>query len=206
MRHAAWRRRPQDMQNQRPKNTLPTNGDARHAEHAGVLRFARRLDHHRDLDRLLQALPTELGTMTVCSTTAVAYQFEGAVSWHVTGTGGHAAPPPPSIAEWQETILPLVYGPQRKLVLSSLDRETRFPETTKFFRARGNQSLCVLPLNTAFHRLGAICFGREYHNAFAEGEVSFLSLIGQLCHPGNGRPAKFFAHSDAVHSTVAQVA
>ncbi len=73
--------------------------------------------------------------------------------------------------------MPLVYGPQRKLVLSSLDRETRFPETTKFFRARGNQSLCVLPLNTGLHRLGAICFGREHKDAFSEDEVCFLSLI-----------------------------
>src|SRR3981189_115082 len=71
----------------------------------------------------------------------------------------------------------MVYGDQEKLVFLSLDHETSFPELTKFFRGCGSQSLCVLPLNTALHHLGAICFGREYKDAFYEDEVCFLSLI-----------------------------
>jgi len=95
----------------------------------------------------------------------------------VADLGDYGTPPLPSIAEWQETILPLVYGHPRELLFSSLDEETRFPETTKFFRGCGDESLCVLPLNTALHRLGAICFGREYKDAFSENEVCFLRLI-----------------------------
>src|ERR1700688_3591401 len=98
------------MQKQRPKNTLPSNGNALHTEHDGeLLRFARRLDNHRDLDRLLQALPTELGSITACNTTALVYQYEGVVSWHMADMGGNATPPLASIAEWRETILPLIY-------------------------------------------------------------------------------------------------
>src|SRR5260370_17813475 len=168
------------MQKQHTKNTLPSNRNAVHGEHdEEVLRFARRLDMHHDLERLLQALPTELGSITVCNTTALVYHDEGTVSWHVANAdmGSDATPPLPSIAEWQETIFPLVYGHQRKLVMSFLDEETPFLETTKFFRELGNESLCVLPLNTALHRLGAICFGRESKNAFSEDEVCFLSLL-----------------------------
>jgi formate hydrogenlyase transcriptional activator len=166
------------MHNQETKNTLVSNGKAPHTEHdEELLRFARRLDMHHDLEGLLQALPTELGSITVCNTTALLYQYEGTVSWHVADMGGNATPPLPSIAEWQGTILPLVYGHQRKLVFSSLDQETRFPETTRLFRGRGNESLCVLSLNTALHRLGAICLGRQSRNAFSGDEVCFLSLI-----------------------------
>ena len=171
------------MEREHTKNILPSNSSALHAEHdEELLRFARRLDMHHDLEGLLQALPTELGSIVPCKTTALAYQYEGTVSWRVADVGGYATQPLSSMVEWQETewretILPLVYGHERKLVLSSLDEETRFPETTKFFRGRGNESLCVLPLNTALHRLGAICFGRELANAFSENEVCFLSVI-----------------------------
>src|SRR5260370_4826447 len=63
------------------------------------------------------------------------------------------------------------------MVISSLDLETLFTKTTKFFRALVNQSLCVLPMNACLHRLGAIFFGREHRDAFSEDEVCFLSLI-----------------------------
>src|SRR5258707_1915690 len=166
------------MQNQDTKNSLVSNGNAPNAEHdEKLLRFTRRLDMHHDLEKLLQALPTELGNIIACNTTALLYQYEGTVSWHVADLGGYGTPPLPSIAEWQETILPLVYGHKRELVFSSLNEETRFPETTKFFRGCGDESLCVLPLNTALHRLGAICVGREYKDAFSEYDVCFLRLI-----------------------------
>ncbi len=48
------------MQNQDTKNILVSNANAPHAEHdEELLRFARRLDMHRDLEGLLQALPTD---------------------------------------------------------------------------------------------------------------------------------------------------
>ncbi|MCU1251468.1 MAG: hypothetical protein JWQ49_4497 [Edaphobacter sp.] len=166
------------MQNEDAKNFLVSSGNAPHPEHdEELLRFARRLDMHHDLEGLLQALPTELGGITACNTAAVFYQYEGTVSSHVADIGGYGGPSLPSIAEWKETILPMVQGHQRSLLLSSLDEETRFPETTKFFRGRGNASLCVLSLDRALHHLGAICFGRAYENAFSENEVCFLSLI-----------------------------
>jgi formate hydrogenlyase transcriptional activator len=166
------------MEKQHTKDTPSSSGNAAHTEHdEELLRLARKLDNYRDLEQLLRALPAELGSVIACNTTALVYEFEGTVSWHVAETGGAAAPPPPLIAEWQETILPMVYGDQGKLVFLSLDHETSFPELTKFFRGCGSQSLCVLPLNTALHHLGAICFGREYKDAFYEDEVCFLSLI-----------------------------
>jgi formate hydrogenlyase transcriptional activator len=169
------------MQNQDTKKTPVSSGNAPHAEHdQELLRFARRLDMHQDLEGLLRALPAELSSVTVCNTAALFFQYEATVSWHVAqmgDMGGDTNRPLPSVAEWQQTILPLVCGAQPELVFSSLDQETRFPEITKFFRGRGNESLCVLPLSTGLHRLGSICLGRRSKNAFSENEVCFLSLV-----------------------------
>jgi hypothetical protein len=103
----------------------------------------------------------------------------------MAGMGSNGTPSLPSIGEWQETVSPLVQGHQRSLVFSSLDEETRFPETIEFFRGRGDASLCVLSLNTALHRLGAICIGRKDRDAFSENDVCFLFLIADYAGSGN---------------------
>jgi formate hydrogenlyase transcriptional activator len=166
------------MQKQQTKDLFPLSGNVVHTQHdEELLRLARRLDSYRDLESLLQALPRELGGITACKTTGLIYQHEGTISWHVAERDGSSPPPPASITEWQERIFPLVYGLEGRLVLSSSDQEMRFPEVGEFFRGCGNQSLCVLPLNTTLHRLGAICFGREDQDAFSDDDVCFLSLI-----------------------------
>lgn len=165
------------MQKEHKKDTR-LSGNAMHAEHdEELLRFARGLDKYRDLEQLLQTLPTELGSIIACETTALIYQHDETISWYVAGLEGSATASPFSRTEWEETILPLLYGEQRKLVFSSLHEGRDFPETRTYFRRHGNQSLCILPLNTALHRLGAICFGRVDQDAFSEDEVCLLTLI-----------------------------
>src|SRR5438105_3004526 len=166
------------MQEPHTKNTFPLSGNAVRAEHdEELLRLARRLDKFQDLERLLQALPKELGSITACRTIALVYQYEGTVSWHVSDGGGSSPPLQASVTEWQEKIFPRVHGHERRLVLASLDQDTSFPEVTAVFRGCGNQSLCVLPLNTTLRRLGVICFGRKDKDAFSDDDVCFLSLI-----------------------------
>ena len=84
---------------------------------------------------------------------------------------------PPSISAWYDEIQRLNSELQRCLIVSPLEDESRVPETARFFRERGNQSLCLLPLNTDHHCRGVLCIGREDGGAFAEQELSFLSLI-----------------------------
>jgi formate hydrogenlyase transcriptional activator len=164
------------MQKRYSTDTLPSSGNAVRPEHdEELLRLARRLDRYRDLETLLQALPTELGAITVCKTTALVYQHEGITSWHVAESGEYVTPLPDWIAEWQERISPLIFGNQENPVFSSSGEDTRFPEATIFFHGCGNQAVCVLPLNTTLHRLGAVCFGRE--DVFSDEDICFLSLI-----------------------------
>jgi formate hydrogenlyase transcriptional activator len=166
------------MQKQHTKNTLPSTGSAARGEHdEELLRLARRLDNYRDVEGLLQALPKELGLVTACRTTALVYQYEGNISWYVADREGSATLPSLSMVECHDKIFPLIYRDQQRLIISSSDQDTRFPEVTKCFRGCGNQSLCILPLHTTLHRLGAICFGREDKDAFSDDDVCFLSLI-----------------------------
>jgi hypothetical protein len=59
------------MQNQDAKNFLVSSGNAPHAEHdEELLRFAPRLDMHRDLEGILQALPAELGSIAASNTSS----------------------------------------------------------------------------------------------------------------------------------------
>ena len=99
------------MEKQHTKDTASSSGNAAHTEHAEeLLRLARRLDNYRDLEQLLRALPAELGSVIACNTTALVYEFEGTVSWHVAETGGAAAPPPLRLLNGRKRYCPWSMG------------------------------------------------------------------------------------------------
>jgi formate hydrogenlyase transcriptional activator len=164
------------MQKPPDKSTLRSNDRMSNVEHdEALLRFARNLDVYQDAEGILHALPAELRSIIADDVTAaVLYQNDDAASWHILDTAVAALPPR---MEWQEVIAPLLHASTAPLTLSLLNGEARFPETVKFFRECGSQSLCILPLNTALRRLGMICIGRKRPDAFSEGEVHFLSLV-----------------------------
>jgi formate hydrogenlyase transcriptional activator len=168
----------ENMQETHTKNTPLLSLNAERPERdEELLRLTRRLDRLPDLEGLLRALPEELRALTACKTIALLYQHDGTVSWHVTGRECPSPPLQVLIPEWQDKILPRIHGDERKVILASLDQDPAFPEVANFFRGCGNQSLYVIPLNTALHRLGAICFGRKDKDAFADDDACFLSLI-----------------------------
>jgi formate hydrogenlyase transcriptional activator len=135
-----------------------------------VLRFARKLGMHSDPQQLLRALPSELCALLDCTTTAVIHLREGEPSFHVVDGDGCELCTDPSVMKWQEEIWSAVSQREKPLVIPSLDHESRFPETTRFFRESGSRCLCVLPLATSLHRLGALCIGRDRPGAFDEEE------------------------------------
>ena len=53
-----------------------------------------------------------------------------------------------------------VWQHQQPLVISDLERETRFPRATQTLREYGLGSFCALPLSTAHRRLGTLTMGR----------------------------------------------
>src|ERR1700722_4006364 len=142
-----------------------------------VLRFARKLGMHSDPEQLVRALPAELCALLDCTTTAVIHLHDDELCSHVVAGEGFVLPEDLSAMRWPEEIWSAVSEHEKPLVIPSLDEETRFPEAVRFFREGGSQSLCVLPLTTSLHRLGALCIGRGRRDAFSDRESSLLSLV-----------------------------
>jgi formate hydrogenlyase transcriptional activator len=72
-----------------------------------------------------------------------------------------------------------VWQTQQPWVLSTLERETRFPEMTKWLAERGIKALCVLPVTTALRKLGALAFGSAREAAYSESDVEFLQQVAR---------------------------
>jgi formate hydrogenlyase transcriptional activator len=163
------------MQRSNNPSRRPARVATRHVE--GVLRFARKLGMHSHPQQLLRALPSELYALLDCTTTAVIHLREGALSFHVVDGEGYVVPDGPSSMQWPEEIWTAISDQEKPLVVPSLDQETQFPETARFFLQCGSQSLCIVPLTTRLHRLGALCIGRRRRDAFSDRETALLSLV-----------------------------
>jgi formate hydrogenlyase transcriptional activator len=158
--------------NGRPARNVPKR---QHVEE--VLRFARKLGMHSHPEQLLRALPAELCALMDCTTAALIYQRDGEISFHIDGCQGSLLAEDHAASGWQQEIWSAVSEQEKALIIPSLDYEPRFPDTARFFRRCGNQSLCALALSTPVHHLGALCIGRRRRDAFSEQESSLLSLL-----------------------------
>jgi formate hydrogenlyase transcriptional activator len=70
-----------------------------------------------------------------------------------------------------------VWQHQEPLVISDLERETRFPRARQALREYGLGSFCSLPLTTAHRRLGTLTMGRPERGAYSPSEVGFAQLV-----------------------------
>jgi len=171
------------MQRSPNTNLHQSNGMPPSAEQVEeVLRFARKLEMHSDHKQLLNALPAELCVVVDCAMTALVHLNEGQLTTHVVDSEGCSLAADHSAWKWPEAVWQAISEQEKPLVLPALDQlspdaNQRFPEMVGFFRECGNQSLCLLPLSTALHRLGALCIGRKHRDAFSEKEVCLLSLL-----------------------------
>jgi formate hydrogenlyase transcriptional activator len=144
-----------------------------------LLRFARNLDAYRDPDRLLCSLPAELSAVAGSHTTALVHVTGDDSSWYAVDADGITINLEPELPQWRAEIEKFLSGHPQPVVVTSLDREARFPGVFRFFRAHGNQSLCLLPLSKTPRGLGAICFAKKQDDGFSEKEVSLLFFLAE---------------------------
>jgi formate hydrogenlyase transcriptional activator len=142
-----------------------------------LLRFARALDAHSDPERLLRSLPAELRSVVSADTIALIHINGSNPSCYVVDTDRPAMAPEPEIWEWGDEISQLLLEHTQPFVVSPLDQASQLPGVVRFFRAHGNESLCILPLKKTHGRLGALCFARRERDCFAENLVNVLSFI-----------------------------
>jgi formate hydrogenlyase transcriptional activator len=81
----------------------------------------------------------------------------------------------------EESMSGWVWQHQQPLIIPDLELETGYPRLIKMVRDRGIRSLCVLPLTTAQHRLGAFGFGSREVAAYDDADLEFLQQVsGQV--------------------------
>ncbi len=72
-----------------------------------------------------------------------------------------------------------VWQKQEPLVVSDVERETRFPRVTELMRQQGVKSYCVVPLTTAQRRLGALGFGSLQKASYDGSDLEFLQQVAK---------------------------
>ncbi|MBI2347949.1 MAG: GAF domain-containing protein, partial [Deltaproteobacteria bacterium] len=72
-----------------------------------------------------------------------------------------------------------VWQTQQPWVVSAMEKDTRFPDVTRWLTDRGIKSLCVVPTTTALRRLGALAFGSSREGAYSQPDVEFLQQVAK---------------------------
>ncbi|HEX3472324.1 MAG TPA: sigma 54-interacting transcriptional regulator [Silvibacterium sp.] len=135
------------------------------------------MNQYRNIEDLLQALPSALhGLMSANTVTVVHVDGSDPVSSFAVNGNGLKSHVPPDLLQQTPSAYSWVYENQKPLVIPSVAEETKFRESMEWFRSNGDKSLCILPLGTALHPLGVLCVGRSSENAFSKEDVSLLVL------------------------------
>jgi formate hydrogenlyase transcriptional activator len=72
-----------------------------------------------------------------------------------------------------------VWKTQQPLVISEVEKETRFPRVTEMMLELGVKSFCAVPLTTAQRRLGALGFGSLQATAYDDADLEFLQQVAK---------------------------
>src|SRR6266540_1045505 len=72
-----------------------------------------------------------------------------------------------------------VWQHQQPLLVSDVEKETRFPRVTEVMRQQGVKSYCVVPLTTAQRRLGALGFGNLQEATYDGSDLEFLQQVAK---------------------------
>jgi len=72
-----------------------------------------------------------------------------------------------------------VWQHQQPLLVSDVEKETRFPRVTEVMRQEGVKSYCVVPLTTAQRRLGALGFGSLQETTYDGSDLEFLQQVAK---------------------------
>ncbi len=144
-----------------------------------LIRVSQAIGAHRDPKDLFRAMATELHRVIQFDGIAVAQYNEASneIVWKACELRDQQEPVSPPDIPAGESLTKWVYDRQQPLVISSLERETRFPLMIEFLREKGFHSVCVLPLTTVHRRIGSIAVASHRADAYCEEEVRFLSLV-----------------------------
>jgi PAS domain S-box-containing protein len=149
------------------------------ARQEALFRVSRAINVYRDPKALFRVLASELRQVVAFDFVALFLYHEGSNKVQTAVLETDQMPPfaiPPNFPA-EETMTWWVYHHQLPVLISSRDDEKRFPQMMQLHRQFGIQSSCVLPLTTAYRRLGSLGFGARHPNAYSAEEMRYLSLV-----------------------------
>jgi PAS domain S-box-containing protein len=151
------------------------------ARHEALFRVSRAINVYRDPGELYRVLAAELGQVVDFDFLALFLYDEAANKLQTAVLETLGGPPfaiPPDFPA-EETITRWVYQHQESVIISSRDQEPRFPRVMELFRHFGVESGCIMPLTTAYRRLGSLAFGARHTDAYSPEDTRFLSLVAE---------------------------
>jgi PAS domain S-box-containing protein len=151
------------------------------ARHEALFRVSRAINVYRDPKELLRVLAIELRHIVDFDFVAV-FLYDPTTN-RIQNADLETLEGPrfaiPSDFPAEETITWWVYQHQEPVLIFSRDEEVRFPRMMEVHKRYGVESSCVLPLTTAYRRLGSLSFGARHPGAYALDEIRFLSLVAE---------------------------
>src|SRR5437867_6296573 len=114
------------------------------ARYESLIRIAASVRSQREPRGLFELLIEELGQVVQFDAIAQYDETSHKVHWHMCA-GCRKPDTLPSEIDKEETLAAWVYRHQETVVVSTLDRETRFPASTDLMRQAGLQSVCAFP-------------------------------------------------------------
>jgi PAS domain S-box-containing protein len=150
------------------------------ARHEALLRVSHAINIYRDPKELFKVLASELRQVVDFDFVALflydpaTNKIQNAVLEMLQGPGFAI----PSDFPAEETITWWVYHHQEPVLIFPRDEEeVRFPRMMEILKHYGVESACVLPLTTAYRRLGSLGFGAQRPKAYSTDEIRYLSLV-----------------------------
>jgi PAS domain S-box-containing protein len=149
------------------------------ARHEALFRVSRAINVHRDPRELFRVLANELRRVVDFDFVAVFLydeaknKIENPLLETLDGPGFAI----PADFPAEETMTWWVFHHQQPVLIASRDEEPRFRRMMELHKNFGVQSACVLPLTTAYRRLGSLAFGARDANAYSREEIRYLSLV-----------------------------
>lgn len=166
------------VQEQRPQ---PGPEQSLLARYEALIRVSHAINVHRDPKELFRVLASELRRVVNFDYLALflydeaTNKIQNPVLETIEGPGIAI----PSDFPAEETITWWVYHHQEPVLVYSADNETRFPRLMEIWKRFGVQSASILPLTTAYRRLGGLSFGAHHANAYSSDELRFLSMVAE---------------------------
>ncbi len=152
---------------------------ARHYD--AIINVTRVVESNRDADALLRALARELRPVVHAHMLGVVHysDYSGGVQWSGIDIENYSFPC--DVPIWEDSACRWVYEHQRPLLLDLTNDDHRFASITGFLSQFDARSACVLPLTTAWRRVGVILFASRSADAYSEEAISLLSVMaGQI--------------------------